>query len=278
MKKDSADGDHRTPDTYKTASPRRHSLALESCWENAAIINGLVSPINERLERHTRIANLQPQELDLDKAMPIYESVQPYYEPYIATTPELVDDFFPFYQSTDIQCLDQDAWTQSGLIFPADERGGVVDCTPSKAQPQIRSSEEGRKPLGVETTSKDQEHDEDAGMNHTISHKRKFQTPEESGEDIGLDKRRKISHQNIHLDSKSYLEPAHFSPKADGADCTRNESHDLADVRAWLLDGRNVSIFEAESPDPAAIRAGLEDGRNVDFIEEKSPDLAETRA
>ena len=263
------------------ASPRGDSLFLESCWENAAMVNNLVSPINERLEGHTGIAKSQYQELDLDKATPFYESAQPNYVPYIPTSPELVDDFLTFYQSTDIKCLDQDAWTQSGLIFPADEHADVVDCTPSKAQPLIRSSGEGKKSLGVETTSKDQEddqHDEESGVNHTISHKRKLQTPEENGEDSGLDKRRKLSHQNIHLDSKSYLEPASFSPKAEGADCIRNESHDLADVRAWLSEGKNVSIFEAKSPDPAAIRARLEDGQDVDLIKEELPGLADTRA
>ena len=245
------------------------------------MVNDLVSPINERLEGHTGIAHSQHQELDLDKAMPFYQLAQPNYVPYISTIPELVDDFSTFYQSTDIQCLDQYAWTQSSLMFPADEHGDVVDCTPSKAQPLIRSSGESKKSLGVETTSKDQEddqHDEESGVNHTISHKRKLQTPEETGQDSGLDKRRKLSHQKIHLDSKSYPEPASFSPKAEGVDFIRNESHDLADIRAWLSEGKNVSIFEAESPDPAAIRAGLEDGQNVDLSKEELPGLADTRA
>lgn len=177
-----------------------------------------------------------------------------------------------------MQYLDHDAWTQLGLSLPPDEHKGEIDRTPSKSQSPVRSSEETRKTLGEETASRDQEHVEEAGVNYSKSHKRKFQTPEKNGLDSSLDKRRKSSHQSIHLDSKSFLGSPSFSPRAVGFDFIQNEPVDLADAQFWLKEVGSVDSVKDESPDPAAIRAWLNDGQNADYIKDVSHDPADTRA
>ena len=197
--------------------------------------------------------------------------------PYISTTPQLVYDSFSLYQPARAQYLDQDAWTRPGLVLCAEENKGQVDHTLSKAQLRIRSSEEAGRSLCEETASRDLEHVEEGGLDYSKSRKRKFQTSEKSDEDSGLNKRRKLSHQSIHQDSKSFLESASFSPEVVESNVIQPGLPDLADTQLWLTGMGNADIANDEGHDPAVIRTWLKDGQDVDFIKQATPYRAHVR-
>ena len=225
------------------------------------------------------MAHPQHQELDLVKLIPpVFNAVEPTYVPYASTTPQLVYDSFSLYQPARAQYLDQHAWTRPDLFPRAEEYKGHLDHTLSKAQIRIRSSEETGKSLYDQTASTDQEHVEEGGVDYSKSRKRKFQTSEKSDEDSGLNKRRKLSHQSIHQDSKSFLESANFSPEAVESDVIQHSLPDLADTQLWLTEMGNIDIVNDEGHDPAVTRTWLKDGQNVEFIKDVSPYSADTRA
>ncbi|KAL8789367.1 MAG: hypothetical protein Q9195_006840 [Heterodermia aff. obscurata] len=203
-------GDHQTPKDY-----RKKKENLEEYPE-------------KHVEEHTEMAHPRYQELDLDKAVPVCNPLQPpTYVPCTSTTTQPEDDIFQFYEPACVQFLGHDDWAQLGLNLPADRHKGAMDSIPWKAQSRVRSS---TKFMGGNAASRDQEHVQEAGVDYSKCHKRKFQMTEESGEDSGLDKRRKLSLQSIYQDTKSLLESGSFSPRTTGA-VFRTEPPDFADVQ-----------------------------------------------
>ena len=193
-----------------------------------------VPPIEERSEGHIGIPHPQHQEPKLDNVMPLYKPARPTHMLYTSTAPQLLGDILSLHEPTRMQYFDQNTWRHRESSLAAGEHKGEMDSTPLEAQFRVRTMEGARKSLAEETASRDQEHFEEAGVVYTQSHKRKLQTPEESDEDGGLNKQKKLSHQSVYQDSKSCVDSASLSPRALGLSVLQTESPDLADDQLWL--------------------------------------------
>ena len=195
-----------------------------------------IPPIEERSEGNIGIPHPQHQEPKLGKLMPLYEPARPTHMLYTSTALQLLDADLSLHEPTQIQYFDQNAWRNRESFLPAEGHKSEMDSTPSEVQFRVRTSRGASKSLVEETASRDQEHFEEAEIVYTQSHKRKLQTPEESDEDGGLNKQRKLSHQSVPQDSKSSVDSASLSPRALGLSVLQTESPDLADDRLWLTE------------------------------------------